>query len=301
MAQEPAVPKALRARRLTLARLFGPAAARRPAPLAASEAAALALAEAQLIQGAPEEVVFLIPLVGPHHVGDWNAVTTRLSATLESLIAQNDGRWRAVICCQEAPPLPADPRICFLPFDDPTPGNDKWRKLARLYEQLAHLDLLRGLAMSFDADDLAHPALVSDLLGAGGGLLAFGHVMDAGTGRVALAGPPTLSLPLRKPFWKLCGSCAARPFDLSLGAEAARLQLDALRTASQHEHRMFPYLARLAGQPLRPLAAPRVLYLLNHGENFGARRGRVSFKARFVERFAVSETEAATLRRTYQV
>lgn len=58
---------------------------------------------------------------------------------------------------------------------------------------------------------------------------------------------------------------------------------------SQHEHRMFPYLARLAGRPLTALQAPRVLYLLNHGENFGARRGRVSFKTRFVQRFRVTD------------
>jgi hypothetical protein len=34
-----------------------------------------------------------------------------------------------------------------------------------------------------------------------------------------------------------------------------------------------------------------VLYVLNHGENFGARRGRVSFKTRFVERFRIEDPD----------
>jgi hypothetical protein len=60
---------------------------------------------------------------------------------------------------------------------------------------------------------------------------------------------------------------------------------------TSHEHRMFPYLARLAGHSLAPLSRPSVLYVLNHGENFGVRRGRVGFKTRFVERFAVDDPE----------
>jgi hypothetical protein len=89
---------------------------------------------------------------------------------------------------------------------------------------------------------------------------------------------------MRKPFWKLCGSCCAVRFDPE---QAGALPF--LREMTQHEHRMFPYLAKLAGRRLTPLPRPSVLYVLNHGENFGARRGRVSFKARFVERFRITD------------
>ena len=54
---------------------------------------------------------------------------------------------------------------------------------------------------------------------------------------------------------------------------------------------MFPYLSRLAARPLTPFPFPAALYMLNHGENFGTRRGRVGFKPRFVERYQVKDTE----------
>jgi hypothetical protein len=76
----------------------------------------------------------------------------------------------------------------------------------------------------------------------------------------------------------------ALPHDPDLTESAAFL-----RAMTQHEHRMFPYLAKLAGLRPAPLEPPSVLYVLNHGENFGARRGRVGFKTRFVKRFAVKD------------
>ena len=236
-----------------------------------------------------EEVIFLVPLVSPDHVGDWAAVTERLAQTIESFRRQA-GPWQAVICCQQRPPLPDDPRLHWLPFDDPTPGNDKWRKLAALYDHLPKVATRPALVMSFDADDLLRDGAVQRMLSkpVSGWLVEDGYVMDHATGDVALAGARSLSQPLRKPFWKLCGSCAAILHDPALPQSAAFL-----KTMTQHEHRMFPYLARLAGRPLQPLTPPAVLYVLNHGENFGARRGRVGFKTRFVQRFALPEKDWA--------
>ncbi len=142
--------------------------------------------------------------------------------------------------------------------------------------------------MTFDADDLPHPGLVEEMLRRqtpGGYLVETGYVYDQGNETLALAGPRRLSKPLRKPFWKLCGSCSAVRFDLDNGQS----EINFLREMSQHEHRMFPYLAKLAKRKQAPLSEPAVLYLLNHGDNFGARRGRVSFKARFVQRFRIAD------------
>ncbi|MFP4326999.1 MAG: hypothetical protein ACLFQL_03245 [Paracoccaceae bacterium] len=291
MAQALATPKLRRLRLRTFAALAGPRAALRLPGLAASESAALRLRQTGPCIAAPEGVVFLIPLVGRHHIGDWAAVEARLGATLSGLLAQSDPRWRAVICSQDRPLLPTDPRIGFLPFTETVQGNDKWRKLDTLCRALPEAGLAAGYAMSFDADDLPHRDLVQRMLARpvpGGFLVARGYVRNAQTGAVGRAGPPDLRQPLRKPFWKLCGSCAAPRFDL-LHQQAETLAF--LRGMTAHEHRMFPYLARLAGRPLSPLAEPAVLYEVNHGENFGARRGRVGFKTRFVERFRVTDPQ----------
>ncbi|SIS71891.1 hypothetical protein SAMN05421759_102609 [Roseivivax lentus] len=289
MAQVPATPKPRRWAHLLRAALLGSDRASARADLQRSETAALALRAARRGPGpAAEKVVFLMPLVSPDHVGDWEAVTARLARTLESFRAQDNPNWEAVICCQAAPPLPQDARIRHLPFDDPAPGNDKWRKLAALCDDLAARDGPPAYVMSFDADDLLRQGVVAEMLvgGGDGWLVERGFVRDVATGQVALAAPASLSAPRQRAFWKLCGSCMAVRHDPTLPESAAFL-----REMTQHEHRMFPYLARLAGLRLRALPRPSVMYELNHGENFGARRGRVSFKTRFVERFRVTNAQ----------
>jgi hypothetical protein len=142
--------------------------------------------------------------------------------------------------------------------------------------------------MPFDADDLLAPHVVEEMVGRrarAGYLVTRGYVRDAGEGLWAEARPQSLLEPGQKAFWKLCGSCAAFAFDLAQGPRDAAL----IGAITAHEHRMFPYLSALAGRPLAPLAPGAVLYLLNHGENFGARRGRVAFKTRFVRRFRLTD------------
>ncbi len=291
MAQAPATPKWHRTALRLAARMGRDDLVDRLTPVP-SEAAALTLRTALGNRVPPlrKQVIFLIPLVGPDNVGDWQAVCTRLSATLKCLQVQDDPNWQAVICCQHRPDLPDDSRIQYLPFSDPTPGNDKWRKLSALYAHIERQPTGPCYIMSFDADDLLRQGVVKEMLrrqAPGGYLVESGFVMDDATGVIALADAPSLRQPLRKPFWKLCGSCAALAHDPDIPQSAGFLE-----AMTQHEHRMFPYLAALAGRPLAALSQPCVLYVLNHGENFGARRGRVSFKTRFVERFRIDDPEA---------
>jgi hypothetical protein len=285
MAQVPAVPKLTRARHLLRTTLLGRTD---PTPnMVASERAALGLRARNIRQDTARQVAFLVPMVGPDQVGDWDAVAARLRTTLEQFIAQDSADWRAAICCQARPDLPDDPRITYLPFTDPTQGNDKWRKLRVLGEALPDLVAEPGYVMSFDADDLLRQGTVREMLtrqAPGGYLVQSGYVMDVSTGDVGLADQRSLSAPMRKPFWKLCGSCAAVYHDPSVPESTVFLA-----EMTQHEHRMFPYLAALAGQPLTPLSRPSVLYMLNHGENFGARRGRVGYKTRFVQRYRIDD------------
>ncbi|SRR6056297_618857 len=290
MAQAPATPKWHRAA-MRVAAAFGREGWIERLTPAPSEAAALRLRDAMGSRVPPlrKRVVFLIPLVGADSVTDWTSVTARLAATLDCLIAQDDPHWLAVICCQDRPPLPDDPRVGFLPFSAPGPGNDKWMKLAALTAHLDRIDLPPSYVMTFDADDLLRQGVVREMLrrqAPGGYLVEAGYVMDDATGVIALADAPSPRQPLRKPFWKLCGSCVAVAHDPDLPQSG-----DFLQAMTQHEHRMFPYLAALAGRKLAPLSQPAVLYVLNHGENFGARRGRVSFKTRFVERFRIDDPD----------
>ncbi|MGR3502787.1 hypothetical protein [Pseudaestuariivita sp.] len=288
-AQAPAPPKWHR-RMMQLA----PGLASRVLTPVPSEQAALALRRARNAPRPAEEVLFLIPLVGRHHVTDWEGVCARLRATLDQFMAQTDGRWRAVICGQDRPALPDDPRITFLPFTAAVEGNDKWAKLAALTAPEAAHFARPAYVMTFDADDLATPDLVAEMLARqapGGYLVTHGYVWNAGTGALGAARPQSLTQPGAKAFWKLCGSCAALHVDPSSGPETHAL----LHAMSAHEHRMFPYLATLAGTRLAALETARVVYVLNHGENFGARRGRVSFKARYVERFPATQEQRATL------
>ena len=290
VAQAPATPKGRRVALRLAATLGLPQAFLRPAP---SERAARALRATRRTTATrpAEAVIFLVPLVGPHHVTDWTTVTDRLRMTVQSFLDQDDPRWRAVICSQTAPPLPDDPRITHLPFDDSRPGNDKWRKLAALADYLPQIAADTAYVMTFDADDLLARDAVAEMLGrqaSGGYLVEAGYVLDHGTGTIALAERPSVAAPLRKAFWKLCGSCVALRHDPEVPQSTAFL-----KAMTAHEHRMFPHLAALAGLRLAPLTPPAVLYVLNHGENFGARRGRVSFKTRFVQRFALDEHDRA--------
>ncbi|WP_439124072.1 hypothetical protein [Marivita sp.] len=287
MAQVPAVPKLTRARHLLRTQVLGQTD---PTPgMVASEKAAIALRAAHLAKRRAQQVTFLLPLVGPDQVGDWYAVIARLRTTLDGLIAQDNPNWAATICCQVRPDLPDDPRITYLPFIDPTPGNDKWRKLRLLTEALPDLADQPSYVMTFDADDLLRQGTVDEMLArqeSGGYLVQSGLVKDVSTGDIALADVRSLAAPMRKPFWKLCGSCAALYHDPTEPTSTAFLA-----EMTQHEHRMFPYLATLAGQTLTPLMRPSVLYMLNHGENFGARRGRVGYKTRFVQTYRINDSE----------
>lgn len=298
MAQTPATPKTRRWALSLWVRLIGPERLGQTAHLQPSERAALALrAKGPLAAPADPILTFLIPLVGRHHVKDWAGVSARLAATLSSFTRQDTANWQVLICGQDRPDLPAaltaDPRITFLPFTTPVEGNDKWAKLRVLCEALpAHVSQ-DGYAMPFDADDLLAPGQIAAILKSGsrgGSLVTYGYVADQQNDRIALAGPPTLAMPRRKPFWKLCGSCAALRYRPGDGPGF-------LAELASHEHRMFPYLAALAGRPLTPLPAPAALYVLNHGDNFGARRGRVSSKTRFVARYSLDDpTRLAEIR-----
>lgn len=287
MQQAPATPKIKRWRNLGLARL-GILKADQNASLQPSERLALMVrGEKRARQSTASQVVFLLPLVRRKQVSDWSLVEDNLLKTLMSFVNQSDPNWIAIICGQDRPSLPIDERIHFLPFDQPITGNDKWAKLAKLVEYFPKLARPSGYVMTFDADDLAHRDLVKQYLSIqhpNGYLIEHGIVHDIAADLYGQAGRPNLLNPLRKPFWKLCGSCAAFRYDPNEPKLLRRL----ITEITQHEHRMFPYLAKLAGRSLCSLQNTMIMYEFNHGQNFGLRRNRGSFKSRFIKRYRIN-------------
>ena len=158
-----------------------------------------------------------------------------------------------------------------------------------------------GLYMPFDADDLIAPDGVANLRKQHpggrftGALITHGVILNASTWEIAPTRPKTLLDIGQKPFWKFCGSCAAFPFDVrDHGAD-----IEMFWGLSEHEHRLYPHLAQLAGMELVAGAVPGVTYVIAHGDNFETRRGRGSFKQRFVHRYAVRPSEQSALWQRY--
>lgn len=239
-------------------------------------------------------VTFLIPLVGRHHVGNWQTVEETLGQTLAGFQAQTSDNWRALICSQDRPEcLPADPRITFLPFTQQIEGHDKLPKLNQLAAALGHETPDHGYVMPFDADDVLGKDAVARMQArrAAGYLIEDGHIFDMSADCIGRTGARRLSDPRQRPFWKFCGSCISFHYDLRAGEADIRL----LQALMQYEHRLYPYFAALAGLDLVSDPAISALYRLNHGENFGKRRGRGGFKSRFAARHALDAKARADL------
>ncbi|SFA91346.1 hypothetical protein SAMN05421688_1704 [Poseidonocella pacifica] len=257
--------------------------------LDAAEMAAVDLRTAPRLRQ-PERVVFVIPVVGRRLIEDWAAVEARLQATVAGLLSQSDSRWEALICCEDMPDLPWSRTLFHLPYVKADESFDKWDKLRHLVNAATDRGP-EGYLMPLDADDLLHPELVATLLrdaSPNGYLMRRGYLYDVSERQIAIANPRSLMAPNQRAFWKLCGSCAA--FPLLPGDPKSK---NFLSGAVSYEHRMFEYLARLAGRPLTPVDTPLVCYMTNHGNNFSRLRGRGGFKARLIANHA--ETEPSVL------
>ena len=288
MHEQAQLAKLRRAIFIRIARLGG-ASLLRVLPSSKAERAALNLRRYRRTACPSPVTTFAIPLVGAHQVSDWSTIETTLSRTLRGLIAQTNPNWRAVICSQSCPEaIKLDPRITHLPFETSVQGHDKIAKLNALTQHCLAGHPEPGFFMPLDGDDLLHRDFTRDLSSTqeSGLLVCAGLILDAGTGHIGITQNRGFRNLGQKPFWKFCGSCMALP--VGSAPEAETVFFHAL---SEHEHRLYPYLAELAGYQLEETKEPRALYVINHGENFETRRGRGGFKQRFVERFRVTDPD----------
>jgi hypothetical protein len=254
-----------------------------------SEKVALALRQHPNSQNSvASHVIFLLPLVRKSQVSDWGMVEKNLNKTLSSFVAQTNENWQAIICGQDRPNMLVDSRVRFHPFKTEIQGNDKWAKLENLVQLLPAITQRCGYVMTFDADDLAHNDLVKTFLSSQsktGYLIDHGIVHDVSAETYGQAGHATLTKPLRKPFWKLCGSCSAFRYT----TDEQEIFVEFMRKLVLHEHRMFPYLAELSGRKLARLTSNLICYEINHGQGFDTRLGQGRYKLKFVKRFAIKD------------
>jgi hypothetical protein len=256
-------------------------------PLSPAENAALALRKFQIEAPDHTTTTFAIPLVGAHQVSDWDVIEDTLARSLNALIAQTDPNWRAIVCSQTRPnAVDLDPRISHLPFEVEIAGHDKVAKLQTLAQHCLLDHPKPGFFMPLDGDDLLERNFTQGLhkTPRNGLLVCGGYIVNSTTGHVGVTRNRSWRAPLQKPFWKFCGSCMALPVGNAPAAESTFF-----KALAEHEHRLYPYLATLAGNRLIHLDKASALYVINHGENFETRRGRGGFKQRFIERFLVSQ------------
>jgi hypothetical protein len=236
-------------------------------------------------------VHFAIPLISRRRANDWAQVGANLAVTLASLARQTDPRWRAVICGQDRPDtLPDDPRVTFLPCDISDRFNDQLEKGEALTRDLARRETGAGYYFKLDADDILHPGLVAHILADDNGqgyLIDKGYILDrqhlAATGELRMAElvPPRRS----HAFFEQCGSCAAFWYDFSRGADFVSL-LDKRGSHVELERNLRDFGFRIERVPF-----PAGIYVMNHGENMRARRGKLSKKMHFFDLAPVADPQ----------
>ncbi len=210
------------------------------------------------------KVIFTIPLVARDKTGDWPKIQRLLTQTLASLLRQRDPNWSALVCCQDRPNLPDDPRITHLPYTGSTRGSDRTKKIAMLFEEVGRTKGVDGYVFHLDADDILHPGLVGHIRTDNNGqgyIIETGYMFEETEPAIAHLGP-------EPPFWGICGSSNALRFDHRGGRSFAEV----IRRRGSHTEtptRMADY-----GFTLAPIPFPAALYLVNHGASISEQRGR---------------------------
>jgi len=229
------------------------------------------------------KVIFATAVIGKAKAKDWDRVNTLLAATAQSVLNQTDPHWIWLVTGQDAPDLPEDPRVFWVPWDKTIDGHDQSPKMVDLVDQFPALNIPEGVLVPLDGDDLVSKHLVADMraLPPSGALFEKGYMFDAETHEIALTDAPSLRDPRNRPLYKNCGTCIALPY------QPGTSDIEVLRAIMWLSHRHFAWYARLYGLALPPAKRPLAVYMLGHGQNALLRRGRGGFKRRFIEKRAI--------------
>jgi len=209
-------------------------------------------------------LIFAICLKSQRHSSDWNALSKMLSATLRSILASSDGRFRIVVAGHEKPDIEElkDQRVVFMeapfPVPEQTSGHDTWLKRVLIGAWVREQTRKRVRVMFLDADDLIHKQLV----------------------RAALRSSPRVSLVVDKGyrfdlrngalqpigrFDRKCGSCFLPVFRRD---ELPRHWRDKKSSYAQFRtHTKYRALCAELGKPIETLDFFAVVYVSNHPES----------------------------------
>jgi hypothetical protein len=214
--------------------------------------------------GLDDFLVFAICLKSKRLSSDWDALSKMLSATLRSILASSDERFRVVVAGHEKPDIEElkDPRVVFLESPYPVPeqpsGHDRWLKRVVIGAWIRKRTRERVRVMFLDADDLVHKQLV----------------------RAALRSSPRVSLVIDKgyrfdmrngalqpigKFDRRCGSCFIPAFgrkELPRDWRDKRSAYAKFRT-----HAKYRALCAELGKPIETMDFFAVVYVTNHAES----------------------------------
>ncbi|WP_116131254.1 glycosyltransferase family 2 protein [Tropicimonas sp. IMCC34043] len=222
------------------------------------------------------KVVFAIPLISRRKAADWDQVQANLVATLTSLRRQGDGRWQAIVCCQDRPDAVAfDDRVRFLPYAGSDARYDNHQKYAQMRATLLREETGAGYYFQLDADDLLHPGLVGYMLSDNnrqGYLIDRGYMLDHASLDLAVLQPADSEFPEATEFYRSCGSSSALWFDLSQGADFATV------LARRGNHRKVARNMGYFGFRMAMVPFHAAIYVMNHGDNLRQKRGKMAGK-----------------------
>ncbi|MEC9207258.1 MAG: glycosyltransferase family 2 protein [Pseudomonadota bacterium] len=245
------------------------------------------------------KVVFLVPLIAASKANDWNTVGETLRRTLDSLVAQSDPNWCAVVCGQDKPEnFPEDPRIQFVRYPVGSGRSyDKRRKQDFALFSKEVRSAGDGYLFFLDADDIMHPELVeyirSDNNGTGY-LIEKGFIWDVGSNAIAPLLPAVAgSKQKTQPFYMQCGSsCAVRVcFDKGDLALLPLLMRDGHQTVQADFGRY--------GLSLEAVPFSAALYVVFHGDNMRLHRGKLDRKRSYFDAYKVDSGTRDTILQSF--
>jgi hypothetical protein len=209
-------------------------------------------------------LVFAICLKSRRQSTDWDAVSNMLSATLRSIFASSDDRFRIVVAGHEKPDIEElkDPRVVFLEAPFPAPdalsGHDRWLKRVLVGEWVRKRTNERVRVMFLDADDLVHKQLVRAALRSSPRVSLIvdkGYRFDLRSGALQ---------PIGK-FDRRCGSCFLPVFGRDELPRHWRDKRSAY--AKFRTHADFRALCAELGKPIETMDFFAVVYVSNHTES----------------------------------
>lgn len=218
------------------------------------------------------QLTFIIPVRHQNSIADWDSTRERIGATLRSIAAQDDPRWKCIVVANRGAVLPPtdDDRIRICRVDLPLPALPDPVADRIGYEEAVRADkgrrILHGLmlaqprghVMAVDYDDLVScrlTGLVTANPGAPGWYVETGYLYD-GQGFLFQT----------HDFKTLCGtSIIVRADLLNLPAHVEEAEESWLRRMLG-THLFLPAQLAERGTPLADLPFPGAIYRVGHAE-----------------------------------